>query len=146
MGTAVSASSFTRAGFPAQDFDGLARLAQLFLLDFPQAVRAHRLYVLTAGLVFGLPLVLLGIATYADPGFILTMHDAQTVRSYEHMYGPGAESIGRQRDAQTDWMMFGHYIINNIGIAFQCFAGGIFLGQGSLFWFAISAERAERDR
>jgi len=117
---------------------GLARLAQLFLIDFPQAVRAHRLYVLTAGLVFGLPLVLLGIATYADPGFILTMHDAQTVRSYEHMYGPGAESIGRQRDAQTDWMMFGHYIINNIGIAFQCFAGGIFVGLGSLFFLAYN--------
>lgn len=117
---------------------GAARLLKLFQIDFPQAVRAHRLYVLVAGLVFGLPLVLLGIATYADPGFILTMHDAQTVRSYEQMYGPGAASIGRQRDAQTDWMMFGHYILNNIGIAFQCFAGGIFVGVGSLFFLAYN--------
>ena len=117
---------------------GAARLARLFLLDFPQAVRAHWRHVLVAGLVFGLPLVLLGIATYVDPGFILTMHDARTVQGYEHMYGPAAESIGRERNAQTDWMMFGFYIMNNISIAFKCFAGGIFLGVGSLFFLAYN--------
>jgi uncharacterized membrane protein SpoIIM required for sporulation len=117
---------------------GAARLAQLFLLDFPQAVRAHRRYVLVAALVFGLPLVLLGLATWADPGFILTMHDAQTVHSYERMYGPGADAIGRDRGADTDWMMFGHYVMNNISIAFKCFAGGLFLGIGSLFFLAYN--------
>jgi uncharacterized membrane protein SpoIIM required for sporulation len=117
---------------------GAARLARLFLVDFPQSVRAHWRYVLVAGLVFGLPLVLLGIATYLDPGFILTMHDAGTVRGFEEMYGPDAASIGRNRSAQTDWMMFGFYIMNNIGIAFQCFAGGIFVGLGSLFFLAYN--------
>jgi uncharacterized membrane protein SpoIIM required for sporulation len=117
---------------------GLARFARLFLIDFPQAVRAHGRYVLVAGLVFGVPLVGLGIATWFDPGFILTMHDATTVRSYEQMYGPSAKSIGRDRGASTDWMMFGFYIKNNIGIAFQCFAGGIFVGLGSLFFLAYN--------
>ena len=117
---------------------GAARFARLFLIDFPQAVRAHWRYVLVAGLVFGLPLVLLGIATYADPGFILSMHDAGTVRDYEEMYGPEARSIGRNRGASTDWMMFGFYIKNNIGIAFQCFASGIFFGLGSLFFLAYN--------
>jgi len=117
---------------------GAARLARLFLIDFPQSVRAHRRYVLVASLVFGLPLLLLGIATYFDPGFILTMHDAGTVRGYEAMYGPESKSIGRDRGAPTDWMMFGFYIKNNIGIAFQCFAGGIFVGLGSLFFLAYN--------
>ncbi len=117
---------------------GAARFAQLFLLDFPQAVRAHWRYVLVAGLVFGLPLVLLGLATYLDPGFILTMHDAKTVRGYEQMYGPNADSIGRDRGADGDWMMFGFYIMNNISIAFKCFAGGVFLGVGSLFFLAYN--------
>jgi len=117
---------------------GAARFARLFLIDFPQAVRAHRLYVLVAGLVFGLPLVLLGLATYLDPGFILSMHDAQAVRGYEQMYGPGADAIGRERAAETDWMMFGFYIKNNISISFKCFAGGIFLGIGSLFFLAYN--------
>ena len=30
--------------------------------------------------------------------------------------------------------MFGFYIRHNIGIAFQCFAGGLFAGIGSLFY------------
>jgi uncharacterized membrane protein SpoIIM required for sporulation len=117
---------------------GLARLAKLFLIDFPQAVRTQRRYVLVATLVFALPLVLLGLATYFDPGFILTMHDAATVSSYEQMYGPGSESIGRDRDASTDVKMFGFYIMNNISIAFQCFASGVFLGVGSLFFLAYN--------
>ena len=34
--------------------------------------------------------------------------------------------------------MFGHYIRNNIGISFQCFAGGLFGGIGSLFFLAYN--------
>jgi uncharacterized membrane protein SpoIIM required for sporulation len=54
------------------------------------------------------------------------------------MYSPAAESIGRARTAGTDWAMFGYYIRNNIGVAFQCFAGGLFAGVGSLFFLAIN--------
>jgi uncharacterized membrane protein SpoIIM required for sporulation len=117
---------------------GAARFARLFLIDFPQAVRTHWRYVLVAGLVFTLPLVLLGIATYLDPSFILAMHDAGTVESYEQMYGPSTHAIGRERSAGNDWVMFGYYIMNNISISFQCFASGIFLGLGSLFFLAYN--------
>ena len=35
-------------------------------------------------------------------------------------------------------MMFGFYIRNNIGVAFQCFAGGLFAGLGTLFFLAYN--------
>jgi uncharacterized membrane protein SpoIIM required for sporulation len=54
------------------------------------------------------------------------------------MYSNTAETIGRAREAQTDWVMFGFYIRNNIGIAFQCFAGGLLAGVGSLFFLAFN--------
>ena len=54
------------------------------------------------------------------------------------MYSPTADSIGRTRTATTDWMMFGFYIRNNIGVAFQCFAGGLFAGLGALFFLAYN--------
>ena len=54
------------------------------------------------------------------------------------MYSPSADSIGRLRTVDTDWMMFGHYIRNNIGVAFQCFAGGLFAGLGSIFFLAFN--------
>ena len=35
-------------------------------------------------------------------------------------------------------MMFGFYIRNNIGVAFQCFAGGLFAGLGTVFFLAYN--------
>jgi uncharacterized membrane protein SpoIIM required for sporulation len=42
------------------------------------------------------------------------------------------------RTANTDWAMFGYYIRNNVGVAFQCFAGGLFVGLGSIFFLAVN--------
>ncbi len=121
---------------------GLGRLKRLALIDFPQSVRAHWRYMLVAGLVFALPLLLLGLATFFDPGLVLSVHDAEAARQYDHMYGPGSGPLGRERGADSDWVMFGHYIKNNIGIAFQCFAGGVFVGIGSLFFLAFNGAAA----
>ncbi|OWY84423.1 stage II sporulation protein M, partial [Raoultella ornithinolytica] len=41
-----------------------------------------------------------------------------------------AERLGR--DSGTDWMMFGHYILNNISIALRTFASGLLAGLGTL--------------
>jgi uncharacterized membrane protein SpoIIM required for sporulation len=46
--------------------------------------------------------------------------------------------LGRLRDAGSNWMMFGFYIMNNIGIAFQCYATGILLGIGSVYFIAMN--------
>lgn len=117
---------------------GGARLARLFLVDIPRAVRAHARYLLVAALVFVLPLAASAVATARDPGFALTVHDAQTLRQFERMYGDDAEAFGRQRQADTDVAMFGHYVVNNIGIAFRSFASGVFLGIGSLLVLAFN--------
>ncbi|MEO6362936.1 MAG: stage II sporulation protein M, partial [Caldimonas sp.] len=120
---------------------GLDKLARLFLVDFPAAVRAHRLHVLVATLVFALPMLVIGVISFLDPGFILLLHDAAGVDGYDRMYGDDEGPIGR-RTAASDWTMFGFYILNNIGIAFQCFAGGLFFGLGSLFFLAVNGALA----
>jgi uncharacterized membrane protein SpoIIM required for sporulation len=116
---------------------GFAALRRLFLVDFPAAVRAHRLHVLVALAVFAGPLVVVGFLTYVDPGLVLSLHDATIVDQYEQMYGDDDGPIGR-RGADSDWAMFGFYVRNNVGIAFQCFAGGLFFGIGSLFFLALN--------
>jgi uncharacterized membrane protein SpoIIM required for sporulation len=108
------------------------RLARAFLVDIPQAVRDHAVYVAVATLAFALPLVGTAIGAALDPGFALMLHDASELRGYEQMYGADAEVYGRQRGADGDFQMLGHYIMNNIGIAFRTFAGGLFLGIGAL--------------
>ena len=115
-----------------------SRLSRLFLVDIPQSVRAHSGYMWVATLVFAVPLLVLGLITYFDPGFVLTLNDANTVQEYDNMYSKSGPHIGRARAADTDWAMFGFYIMHNIGIAFQCFAGGVFFGIGSLFFLAFN--------
>ncbi|SEU00108.1 stage II sporulation protein M [Variovorax sp. OV084] len=110
---------------------GLARFARLALVDFPEAVRAHRVYLLVSALMFLLPLLAAGWAAYRDPGFILHLLDASAVQQFDSMYSDSAESLGRTRSAGDDWQMFGFYIMHNIGIGFRCFAAGIFAGVGS---------------
>lgn len=117
---------------------GLHRLRQLINVDFPAAVRAHAAYVAVAAATFLLPTLIVGALVYAQPEMILSVVDSDTAAQFEEMYSPTAESIGRTREANTDWMMFGYYIRNNVSVAFQCFAGGLFAGLGTLFFLAYN--------
>jgi uncharacterized membrane protein SpoIIM required for sporulation len=111
---------------------GLAALRDLILYRVPAAVRALRWHLLVMTAVFVLPVLVVGIATWIDPHFVLTVVSAKEVRSFDGMYGPEAgEHLGRT--SGDDWHMFGFYILNNVGISFQCFAAGLILGVGSLF-------------
>lgn len=118
--------------------NGSARLKRLVLIDIPQSVRAHRGYLLAATLLFVLPMLLLGWAAWRDPGFILHLLDAPQVQRFDAMYGDSATPLGRERSAQTDWQMFGFYVMHNIGIGFQCFASGIAFGLGSVFFLVFN--------
>jgi uncharacterized membrane protein SpoIIM required for sporulation len=117
---------------------GIARLRRVAAVDFPRTVRAHKWYVAVAAALFLLPTLVVGGLVYARPETILSVVDADTAAEFERMYSPDASSIGRTREASTDWMMFGFYIRNNIGVAFQCFAGGLFAGLGTVFFLAFN--------
>jgi uncharacterized membrane protein SpoIIM required for sporulation len=117
---------------------GLARVKQLIAVDFPSAVRTHAPYVAVAAATLLLPTVIIAVLVYKRPELILSVVSSETATSFEHMYSPAADSIGRTRTATTDWMMFGFYIRNNVGVAFQCFAGGLFAGLGTLFFLAYN--------
>lgn len=115
-----------------QDY-GLHRLGRLLRVDLPRAVRAQAGCVMLALLLFALPLVLSFALSLAGPDFPLRLLDAGQLRNYESMYADGKASLGRLRDADGDWQMFGFYIFHNIGIGFRCFGAGILAGVGSAF-------------
>jgi len=121
---------------------GIAALWRIFSRDFPRAVRAEAGYVWTATMLFVLPTVVMGFLVYGQPDLILSVVDAATVAEFEQMYSAAAESIGRTREAGSDWTMFGFYISNNIGVAFQCFASGLAAGLGSLFFLVYNGALA----
>ena len=120
-----------------QDY-GASRLKQLALIDIPQCVRLHRAYFLVAILLFLVPALLVGWTTYRDPAFALHVLDARQLNQFKDMYGGGPELLGRAHGAARDWSGFGFYIMHNISLGFQCFAGGIFAGLGSAFYLAFN--------
>jgi uncharacterized membrane protein SpoIIM required for sporulation len=116
----------------------LSRIVDIAAVEFPVAVRTQLPYVLVSAAAFLIPTLVLGFLVYYRPDLILSVVSADTAEQFERMYSPDAESIGRLRTATTDWMMFGYYIRNNVGVAFQCFASGLFAGLGSLFFLIFN--------
>src|SRR2546427_8634561 len=43
---------------------------------------------------------------------------------FKSAFGDRFGALGRLRTAETDWSMFGFYLMHNIGLGFQCFAAG----------------------
>jgi uncharacterized membrane protein SpoIIM required for sporulation len=117
---------------------GATALWRIVSRDFPRAVRADAAYVWIATALFAVPTLVLGVLVYYEPGLVLSVIDAATAAQFEQMYSRSAESIGRTNDAGSNWMMFGFYIRNNVGVAFQCFASGLAAGVGSIFFLAYN--------
>jgi uncharacterized membrane protein SpoIIM required for sporulation len=113
-----------------------AQLLSFLLADFPRLVRAEWRLVALAGLLFFGSLIVMGLLVYAYPDLIYSVVSPSQVGEMESMYDPAARRIGQaaERASSTDWLMFGYYIMHNIGIAFQTFASGLLFGLGSLFF------------
>ena len=108
------------------------------LFDFPLTLRANAAFVWLSAALFALPLLMMGVLCYVDEDIVYSVMSAESVRNLEDMYSPDAESFGRERQSDTDLVMFGFYINNNIGISFQVFASGIFFGIGSVFYLIFN--------
>jgi uncharacterized membrane protein SpoIIM required for sporulation len=104
-------------------------IARFFTLLFPAAVRRNAAYVTAGLLLFYAPMLgMIGLSV-AKQQVLYQIIPKQTLEAVEHMY---EEGHAKGRGETTDMAMTGFYVRNNIGIAFQCFAAGIFLGLGSI--------------
>ena len=113
-----------------------ANVLGFILADFPRLVREQWRFVLIASLLFFGSLVAVGLLVYLFPDLIYSIVSPQQVAEMHSMYDPDASRLGRAADraSSEDWMMFGYYVMHNIGIAFQTFAAGLLFGLGSVFF------------
>ncbi|MBF7729814.1 stage II sporulation protein M [Pseudomonas sp. N040] len=116
------------------------RLLAFVLGGFARQVRREWRFVLAASLCFYGGLLGMGLLVYWVPELVYSVIDPAQVQALESMYDPDAQRLGRfaERGSADDWVMFGYYIMNNIGIAFQTFASGLLLGLGSLFFLVFN--------
>lgn len=113
-------------------------LLDFFAYGFPSVLRNNGPTLWLAAAVFVLPYLALMIGCWLNDELIYSLMDPFQVRMMESMYEPSLQRFGRERQSDSDVLMFGYYIYNNIGIAFRCFATGIFAGVGSLFTLAFN--------
>ncbi|PCJ16058.1 MAG: hypothetical protein COB04_11770 [Gammaproteobacteria bacterium] len=110
------------------------QLIRFVLFGLPQAVRKEWKLVLCASLLFYVPMVAVAVGIVLSPELAYSIFSPDQVSSFEAMYDPAADHIGRERKSETDVAMFGYYIRNNIGIGFQTVVTGIIGGLGTLFY------------
>ncbi|AZE91022.1 stage II sporulation protein M [Pseudomonas orientalis] len=117
-----------------------ANVLAFILADFPRLVREQWRFVLIASLLFFGSLLGIAVLVYLFPDLIYSIVSPQQVAEMHSMYDPAASRLGRaaERASSEDWMMFGYYVMHNIGIAFQTFAAGLLFGLGSVFFLVFN--------
>jgi uncharacterized membrane protein SpoIIM required for sporulation len=103
------------------------------LAGFPRLVRAEWRLVAAAAILFFGPLAALLAILQLYPDFAHYLLAPEQIASFHQMYDPANRRLG-MREADTNVLMFGFYIWNNVRIGFQTFAGGMLAGVGSA-WF-----------
>ncbi|KJH83433.1 MULTISPECIES: stage II sporulation protein M [Pseudomonadaceae] len=116
------------------------RLLGFILGGFGRLVREQWRYVAAASLLFYISLLGMAALVLAFPEMVYSLISPEQIAQMEAMYDPDASRLGRfgERGSSEDWVMFGYYVMHNIGIAFQTFAGGLLFGLGSLFYLLFN--------
>lgn len=117
---------------------GGGALLRFLLHGLPARVRAEARVVLAAALLFFVPLVAVLVLLQFQPEGVYFLVSPESVGSYEEMYAPDARHLGRPRGAEDNVAALGFYIANNVRIDFQCFAGGMLFGLGSIFYLVYN--------
>jgi uncharacterized membrane protein SpoIIM required for sporulation len=104
---------------------------RLLLREFPQRLRENAPFMLAATLLFFVPFALGFASTLLSPTFAETVLPAEQLEDMAEMY---AKNVSEGRGGGTNAAMAGFYVMNNVGIAFRCFATGILFGTGSVFF------------
>lgn len=118
----------------------LMAVVRFIVFEFPMMLRKYSLHFLLALMLFLLPALSSGAGAFFSSDFIYTVMAPQEVSQFEYIYDPSNRKTGRsaERSSDSDVMMFGFYIRNNISIGFRTFAGGILAGIGTIFFLVYN--------
>jgi uncharacterized membrane protein SpoIIM required for sporulation len=111
---------------------------EFVLGGFARLVRAEWRLVTAAAILFFGPLLLLIAVLQQFPEFVHYLLAPEQIAQFHQMYDPANRRLG-MREADSNVMMFGFYIWNNVRIGFQTFAGGLLAGVGSVWFLAGNA-------
>jgi len=110
------------------------KFLSLLLVKLPQTVRQEWRVMLISSLLFMGTFIAMIVAVQINPDIVYSVIDPYQIQEMEAMYEPQSHArVGKAREADSDVLMFGFYIMNNTSIGFRTFAGGLAFGLGSIF-------------
>lgn len=108
---------------------------RLVLSEFPRTLRKNIHFFVISFLLFAVPCAVGVFGALNSPDFATQVLPGAALEQMAQNYSQGF-SEGRSEGA--DASMAGFYVLNNVGIAFRCFATGIFFGLGSVFFLVYN--------
>jgi uncharacterized membrane protein SpoIIM required for sporulation len=118
---------------------GSESFVRFIVADFPAVVRREwRLFWLCSAL-FWVPFFGMMAMAWIDLDWVQAILGPEGMAGLEAMYGGEEEQIAHLREEfGSNFMMFGHYIQNNVSIDFRIFAGGIVACLGTIFFIVYN--------
>lgn len=113
------------------------KILRFIVVDFPVAVRHEWRLFWVATISFMLPLIGMALAGFywSDFSWIQAVLGSDMMQQLDTMYGSSDDQIANLRaEHGSNFMMFCFYIMNNIGIDFRIYAGGILACLGTFFF------------
>jgi len=107
--------------------------AMHFLSDgFPQLVRRRRAFFYVSLALFAIPFLVAMVLAAVDPVLAEQLVDRLMLDQASESYSKDLYHNIDSEYAQQRSLMAGFYVWNNVGIAFRCFALGVFFGIGTV--------------
>lgn len=113
-------------------------ILEFFGATFPRLVRRHWRSMAVAAALFFVPLFALIGTLQVRPELAHAVLGPEQLAEVEEMYDPAEHEDRLGRDEQTDLMMFGFYVWNNVSIGFRTFASGLLVGIGPVVTLATN--------
>ena len=112
----------------------LPRFLQWIKTDLPRQVRAEKTVVIWAHLLFYVPYIVFFVLCAIFPHWANDLPGVNLARVQEMYQDMANDAMNNEtREHSIDAMMFGWYIFNNIGIAFQAVGSGFLFGIGTIY-------------
>jgi uncharacterized membrane protein SpoIIM required for sporulation len=117
---------------------GPAAILRFFTSTFPQLIRkeAHLFWISSA--LFWLPFLALWLSAFHDPLWCIATLPPDMMMQLEMSFGSDDMSSAIRGQFDSDFMMFGYYVMNNTTIDFRIFAGGLLATLGTVFFLVYN--------
>lgn len=108
------------------------------IIGFPVLLRKYKAFFFTALALFGIPFFVAAIGTNINPSIATAVVPVEVLDSASEMYSKTFyESVDGEYAGQRS-AMAGFYVLNNVGIAFKCYAHGVFFGIGTIYQLLLN--------